>query len=137
MQLIAGAMLITSPVHVDARGEVAVYEGNDQLPFVPARLFLMKTLDRRAVRGGHANSCDELIVAMAGSVLAEIDNGTEQSSVRLDRCDQALLVRAGVVIRLRDFAPDTLLLVCASALYAETRHFARPQPELMLASCRS
>lgn len=96
----------------------------------------MRTVDRKAVRGGHANSCDELIVAMTGSVLAEIDNGTEQSSVRLDRCDQVLLVRAGVVVRLCDFAPDTLLVVCASAWYAETRHFARPQPQLMLAPCR-
>lgn len=87
MQLIAGAALITSCVHVDPRGEVAVFEGDDQLPFVPARLFLMRTVDRKAVRGGHANSCDELIVAMTGSVLADIDNGTEQSSVRLDRCD--------------------------------------------------
>jgi hypothetical protein len=136
MQPIIGAELIAPAVHADARGELIVFEGPERLPFPPARMFFLKTADRDTVRGGHANSCDELIVAMTGSVLAEIDNGTEESRVRLDRCDQALLVRAGVVVRLRDFAPDTLLLVCASALYADTRHFATPRPRLMSAPCR-
>lgn len=136
MQPIVGVELISALVLADARGTLTVFEAPDLLPFVPARMFFLKTVDGQAIRGGHANSCDELIVAVAGSVLAELDNGEAQSSVRLHRFDQALLVRAGVVIRLRDFTPDALLLVCASALYAETRHFARPQPQLMV-SCRS
>lgn len=130
-QPITGVELITPPVHIDARGELTVFEGAAQLPFVPERIFFMKTSDRAAVRGGHANSCDELIVPVAGSVLIEIDNGEQQASLRLHRCDQALLVRAGVLVRLRDFAPDTLLVVCASARYADTRHFAHPQPYLL------
>lgn len=137
MQPIIGVELIASPIHADSRGELVVLEGAAYLPFAIARMFFIRTADRDAVRGGHANSCDELIVAVTGSVLAEVDNGAAQTNVRLDRFDQALLVRAGVVIRLRDFAPETLLLVCASALYADTRHFGRPQPQLMRASCRT
>lgn len=37
----------------------------------------MKVDASSAVRGGHANSCDELIVALSGSVLVECDNGEE------------------------------------------------------------
>jgi hypothetical protein len=99
------------------------------------RMFFMKTVDPGAVRGGHANSCDELIVAVSGSVLADLDNGSEQSSIRLHRRDQALLVRAGVLIYLREFEPDTLLLVGASARYNDTRHFKVPQAHLMLPNC--
>lgn len=133
MQPIRGVELITLPVHCDARGEVVVCEGAE-LPFAPARVFLLRTAGAAALRGGHANSCDELIVVVSGSVLAEIDNGQAQASLRLERCSQALLVRAGVVVRLVDFVPGTVLLRCASARYVETRHFAEPRPEL-LASC--
>ena len=134
MRPISGVELITLPVHCDARGEVVVCEGAD-LPFVPARVFVLRTVEPGAVRGGHANSCDELIVVASGSVRVEIDNGAVQSSLRLDRPEQALLVRRGVVVRLVDFVPGTVLLCCASAPYRETRHFAAPWPELM-ASCR-
>lgn len=37
----------------------------------------MKVDASSAGRGGHANSCDELIVALSGSVLVECDNGEE------------------------------------------------------------
>lgn len=84
--------------------------------------------------GGHANSCDELIVAVSGLVLVEVDNGHEHAVIRLSDCNQALWISAGILIRLREFGPGIILLVCASALYGDTRHFERLQPCLVKAS---
>jgi dTDP-4-dehydrorhamnose 3,5-epimerase-like enzyme len=135
MGLIRGVELIHCRVHGDSRGELAAFEKSENIPFALERVFFIRISDMAVVRGGHANSCDELIVPMSGSVLVETDNGAEQSRLRLRRYDQALWIRAGIVIHLREFEPDTLLLVCASARYADTRHFLRPQPHLMMANC--
>lgn len=135
MKLIRGVELMRFRLHADSRGELAVFENSENMPFSLKRVFFIRISDSATVRGGHANSCDELIVPMSGSVLAELDNGNEQSRIRLHRYDQALWVRAGIVIHLREFEPDTLLFVCASASYADTRHFQHPQPHLMMANC--
>jgi hypothetical protein len=45
---------------------------------------------RGALRGGHANSCGELIMALSGSVCVEGDNGRERKCVRWSSYDRAL-----------------------------------------------
>ena len=134
MNAIRGVEHFHSEIHVDARGELVSFE-NDDMPFLIERVFFIKVSDRNVVRGGHANSCEELIVSLSGSVLVDADNGEERSRIRLDHHSQSLLVRAGVVIHLREFAPGTVLLVCASARYEDTQHFSMPQPQLMAAHC--
>ena len=131
--LIKGVQLRRQQVHVDPRGELVALEQFASLPFTPKRVFFMKVDSPTIVRVGHANSCDELIVAVSGSVLVEVDNGHERASARLSGCDQALWISSGILIRLREFGPGTVLLVCASAPYGETRHFERPQPGLVKA----
>ena len=133
-ELIRGVQLRRQQVHADPRGELVSLEQFASLPFAPKRVFFMKVDSPSTMRGGHANSCDELIVAVSGSVLVEVDNGSEHAAVRLSDCDQVLWVRSGILIRLKEFEPGTILLVCASALYGETRHFERPQPGLVKAS---
>ena len=128
-----GVQLRRQRVHADPRGELVALEQFASLPFAPKRVFFMKVDSSSVVRGGHANSCDELIVAVSGSVLVELDNGHERASTRLSGCDQALWISAGILIRLKEFGPGTVLLVCASAPYEETRHFERPQPWMVKA----
>ncbi|NEU12620.1 WxcM-like domain-containing protein [Methylobacterium sp. BTF04] len=135
MRLIEGAQLLAHCLHTDARGDLVAFEEFKNLPFPLERVFFIKVDAPEVVRGGHANSCDELIVALSGSVLVEVDNGREQSHIRLCTHDQALWVRAGVIIHLREFVPGTLILVCASARYEDTRHYSRAQPHLMRTDC--
>lgn len=135
MELIRGVTLLEQRVHTDARGSLLALEQATNLPFAPKRVFAT-TVDAPGVaRGGHANSCDEFIVVLSGSVLVEVDNGEARTRVRLHGQDQALWIRAGVLIGLREFAAQTILLVCASAPYDETRHFDRAQPDLIAADC--
>lgn len=51
----------------DARGLLLPVEF-DELPFVPARLFVVVGPDQGASRGGHETSCHELMVLVSGSV---------------------------------------------------------------------
>jgi hypothetical protein len=131
MQLIGGARLLDYPLHSDHRGTLAAFEQPGTLPFPLARVFLISVDHPDTVRGGHASSCDEYIVAVAGSVRAELDNGRERASVRVGAGGPALWVRPGVLVTLGAFEPGTRLMVCASARWAETRHFAGPQPDLV------
>lgn len=131
--IITGVTLLKQHIHADPRGALVALEQHRNLPFEPKRVFFMNVDVPGTLRGGHANSCDEFIMALSGSVLIEVDNGREGARVRLASYDRALWVRAGILIHLRDFEPRTILLVCASELYGDTRHFDAPQPLLNLA----
>lgn len=134
-EIIEGVDLVPQVVHTDLRGNLVSFEEFGNVPFCPKRVFVI-TVDRPgADRGGHANSCDELISVISGAVTIEIDNGHSRRSVRLDSCDEALWIRAGVLVVLKDFAPGTALLVCASERYEDTRHFDRPRTGITRALC--
>jgi dTDP-4-dehydrorhamnose 3,5-epimerase-like enzyme len=133
--LIRGAQLLALKVHADARGELGAFEQRDNLPFDLKRVFYLRVDDPGVTRSGHANSCDELIVAVSGSVFVEVDNGEERSGVRLHTRDQGLWVRPGVLISLHAFEPQTVLLVCASSSFADTQRSDRVQPQWIAAAC--
>ncbi|GJD55855.1 sugar 3,4-ketoisomerase [Methylobacterium dankookense] len=133
MQLIRGVEILNYRTHVDDRGKLAAFDEFDNIPFPPRRVFFLKVDDPDRTRGGHANSCDEFIMPLSGSVLVEVDNGRECCSVHLDTRDRALWIKSGIVINLREFESNTVLLICASASYRDTRHFDHPQPHLFMA----
>ncbi len=131
METIRGTALLEQNVNIDPRGRLVAFEAFDNLPFAPQRVFVMQIDDATVTRGGHANSCDEVIVALRGAATIALDNGEETGRVRLDGDHAALWISAGIVIRLEKFEAGTLLLVCASERYGETRHFAEPQADLI------
>lgn len=63
------------PLFVDGRGMLLPVEFGD-LPFVPARLFLVVGPAEGATRGGHETSCHELMVLVSGSVEVRYDGAT-------------------------------------------------------------
>jgi hypothetical protein len=130
MKIVEGVTLLDGEVHTDVRGRLTVFERAQRLPFVCQRLFFMESTGEDVVRGGHANSCDEVIFVASGSALIDVDNGHEQATVRLFRRDQMLHIRSGILIVLREFAPGTILVVCASHTYGDTENYAQPQPHL-------
>lgn len=135
MVVIRGVTLLRQQIHSDRRGHLVSLEEEDALPFPLERVFFMK-VDRDGIeRGGHANSCDEYIVALSGSVVVEVDNGDQIASIRLDHHGEGLWIRPGILIHLRAFEAGTTLLVCASARYEETRHYAHARPDLIAPLC--
>ncbi|WP_043749895.1 sugar 3,4-ketoisomerase [Methylobacterium nodulans] len=127
--------LLPQRVHADARGELVAFEEFENVPFVPKRVFVVKVDAPGPARGGHANSCDELITVLSGAVTVEVDNGSERATVRLAGHDEALWIQGGILIRLCGFVPSTILLVCASERYKDTQHYDEARPDLMRAAC--
>lgn len=134
MRFIEGAELLTHKVNVDSRGELAAFENFNNLPFPLERVFFIKAGAAGMQRGGHANSCDEAIIALTGSVLVEADNGYQKASIRLASGNELVWIKPGVVVSLLDFAPNTILLVCASARFSDTQHYHCAQPHLVVAN---
>ena len=131
MKIMNGVELLTLTTHEDERGSLVAFEEQNGLPFAPRRIFYITVRDSSSIRAGHAGTSEELIITMTGAVKVELDNGIRQSSLRLADSNKALWVRSGVWLRLKEFAPGTVLLVVASLLYAETRHYNQPQPLLI------
>ena len=130
-RLMEGVEVYPLEVHRAANGELTALEEDCNLGFPLRRVFYIRADSADAVRSGHATSADEAIIALAGGVTIEVDNGRQKETVRLEDGARALWIQPGVWVLLRGFAPGTLLLVASSRLYAETRHYDTPQPHLI------
>src|SRR5215216_1796974 len=73
------------PTISDERGSLAVAELGGALPFSAARAFVVYDLPGAIARGGHAHrSCEQFLVAVAGSVVVTVDDGRERHEHLLD-----------------------------------------------------
>lgn len=126
-----GTKLVKLPKHTDSRGCLIALDRDQSLPFDVRRVYCIYQGSAKSVRGEHATSAHCALVAVRGAVEVDLNNGREQTSVRLSRIDHALCIHAGVWLRLRNFANGAILLVAASQLYAKSVYFDRPNPELL------
>ena len=132
-----GVKLVKLPKHADSRGFLIALDRNQSLPFDVRRVYCIYQGRAKSVRGEHATSAHCALVPLRGVVHVDLDNGQEQTALRMTRPDQALCLHAGVWLRLRDFAEDAIVLVVASQLYAESEYFDRPVWELLKASSQA
>lgn len=104
---------------VQARGNLAIGELGDGLPFAAQRFFLVHDIPRGVGRGAHAHrQCEQLLVCVAGGVTVATDDGARQRLFLLERPWQALYVPA-LVWTEQSFAFGARLLVLASERYDE------------------
>jgi hypothetical protein len=129
--MIRGVEIRELSVFSDGRGDLVAIENGANLPFPLRRVFYMAVDDPKIVRARHATSADFLLSAISGSVTVAVDNGEERASIRLRTRARAVWTRPGIYIVLRDFAPQTVLMVCASTRFKDTRYFQAPQPHLI------
>lgn len=125
-----GVSVIDLVSHADQRGRLTVFDPR-QLPFEVRHVFFIHDVPGSAVRGEHAGSADEALIAIQGDVLVDLDNGEEQMTVHLARPDQVLYIHAGVYLQLRKFSPQAILLAVASQPYDDWLRFDEPQPQLL------
>ncbi|NTW52509.1 MAG: WxcM-like domain-containing protein [Chlorobiaceae bacterium] len=128
MLVIEGVELLANVAHEDSRGSLVALEEHSGIPFEPRRIFYITVTDSSSIRAGHAGTSEQLMIALTGGVSVELDNGAEQSCIRLADKLESLWVRPGIWLRLKDFSSGTVLLVISSLTYAETKHFMKPQP---------
>ena len=104
---------------------MAVGEYDRELPFRPVRFFTVGDVPADVRRGDHATSCDELLVATAGSLTAGIHDGKNEYRCKLDRRDAALFIPRYTYCWQYDFSGDAVLLVLASEPYARVQYIER------------
>jgi hypothetical protein len=104
----------------DPRGTVSFIETGIDLDFSIRRAFWIHGVPVGQPRGHHAHREVRLaMIAVAGAADLVLDDGVTRETVRLDRPDRAMLVEPWIWHELVDFAASTVVLVLASANYAE------------------
>ncbi len=118
---VGGARLVDLTVARDLRGSLAAVELTKDLPFEPARFFAVFDVPSTDVRGAHAHrQCEQVLVALRGSVRCILDDGTHREEVLLDRPDVGLHMPAMVWGTQFGYSPDAVLGVFASHPYDDS-----------------
>jgi len=118
---VAGVSLHRLNKAVDLRGSLVAGETNDQIPFAPARFFVVYDVPRLEARGAHAHhECEQFLVCLTGSVRAIVDDGTNREEYLLDSPDVALYMPPMIWGTQYRYSHDAVLLVLASRPYEST-----------------
>ena len=116
---VQGACLVRLHAVAEARGLLTVGEAGRQVPFVPRRYFVISGVPDENIRGEHAHlALDQFLVCLAGSVVAEVDDGRTRAGVLLDTPRVGLHVGPMVWGAQHHYSHDAVLLVLASHEYA-------------------
>ena len=104
----------------DARGVLTVGEIPEELPFIPARYFVISDVPSLELRGEHAHKkCHQFLICMHGSCRVLLDDGDQRCEVTLDRPDMGVLMPAMTWGTQYRYSRDAVLLVFASHHYEE------------------
>ena len=88
-------------------------------------------------RGGHSHfEGQELMIAVSGSFVAEIDDGVERRRICLDRPYKALYVPTGLWRTLDSFSGGAVCMVLTSTNFSEADYVRDYQRFLELTACK-
>lgn len=111
--------LIDLPRRQDGRGSLTFVEP-PLLPFEIRRVYYLYDMPEATTRGAHGHrKLEQLMIALAGSLNVELDDGFSKRVFRLSRPDQGLYVGPMIWRGLTNFAPGTVCVVLASERYDE------------------
>ncbi len=121
---VKNASLIDVPNITDPRGELGFVEGRtNRFPFDIQRVFWVRKVPPKAIRGGHAHKMNQQMhICLAGSVTFVLDDGTHQEEVVLTSDSKALYTGPLVWHHLKDWKHDTILLVLNSIRFQEEEY---------------
>lgn len=106
------------PVFDDIRGSLTVGNFAAEVPFVPARYFMVYRVPSRETRGEHAHrACHQFLVCVAGSVRVLADRGDSRIDVLLDSPVKGLHLPPMTWGTQYEYSEDAVLLVFASHAY--------------------
>lgn len=106
--------------HSDRKGNLAVVENGETLPFDVKRVYYLYDVPGGESRGSHAHKeLEQLIVAASGSFTVTLDDGQDKCSFFLNRPYQGLYVKPGMWRELSDFSSGAVCMVLASEVYQE------------------
>ena len=114
-----GGVFLRQIKHVnDLRGDLAVTELEQDLPFKVKRMFFVYNVPNERVRGEHAHKeCHQFLTCVKGQISVVVDDGKEREEFTLDRPYFGLYVPPMVWAVQYKYSPDAVLLVFASDIY--------------------
>lgn len=102
----------------DARGALSVGEVPTEVPFAPARYFVVFDVPSEELRGEHAHKqCQQFLICLHGSCRVLLDDGAQRCEVTLDRPDMGVFMPAMIWGTQYRYSRDAVLLVFASRPY--------------------
>ena len=103
----------------DERGLITICEGEQDIPFIPKRVFYIYKSQRDVVRGQHANRVtDFVLINVAGKSKVKIMDGRGNEVVySLNRPNTGIYIPHMIWKEMYDFSEDSVLLCLASEHY--------------------
>ena len=114
-------ILIDVPTFTDERGAISVMD--KELPFEVKRVFWLHHIKDGKDRGAHALlDSSEIMVAVHGSFIVDLDDTVNKTSVLLDDPSKGLIIRPGVWFRTHSYKEDGVSLILAEEEYARDKY---------------
>jgi hypothetical protein len=124
MSDVANCRLVSLPRMSDGRGSLSFIQPGPILPFEIRRVYYLYDVKEGQSRGAHGHRrLEQLMVAVAGAVNVECDDGHQRKTFRLDSPDVGLYVCPMIWRNLTGFGPGTVCMVLASERYDEADYF--------------
>lgn len=113
--------IINIPTFTDERGAISVMD--KELPFQVRRVFWLHHIADGKERGEHALlDSTEIIVAVHGLFVVDLDDTTNKTSVLLDSPDKGLVIRPGIWFRTHAYQEEGVSLILAEEEYAREKY---------------
>ena len=114
-------ILVDVPTFTDERGAISVMD--KELPFQVKRVFWLYRIQEGKDRGAHALlDSSEIMVAVHGSFIVDLDDTINKISVLLDDPSKGLMIRPGVWFRTHSYKEDGVSLNLAEEEYARDKY---------------
>lgn len=114
-------VLVDIPTFIDERGAISVMD--KELPFEVKRVFWLHHIKDGKDRGAHAllNGI-EIMVAIHGSLVLDLDDSKDKVSIVLDRPEKGIIIKPGIWFRTHSFQDDSVALILADEEYSRDRY---------------
>lgn len=114
-------ILVDIPTFTDERGSISVMD--KELPFEVKRVFWLHHIAEGKDRGAHALlDSSEIMVAIHGSFVVDLDDTENKVSVLLDDPGKGLMIRPGIWFRTHSYKEDGVSLILASEEYSRGKY---------------
>lgn len=114
-------VLVDIPTFTDDRGAISVMDR--ELPFEVKRVFWLHHIKDGKDRGAHALlDGEEIMIAIHGSFVVDLDDTVTKTSVELDNPGKGLIIRPGIWFRTHSYKKNGVSLILASEVYSRDRY---------------
>ena len=126
--------LIDIATFTDERGAISVID--KELLFQVKRVFWLHHIQEGKDRGAHALLDGmEIMIAIHGLFVVDLDDGTEKTSVSLDNPSKGLIIRPGIWFRTHGYKEDGVSLILAEEEYSRDRYTYNYEEFINLKPC--